>query len=216
MADDPGTDSDTEELPSAQAAFEMRGNAREVTAGAVSRAAALLALVRPRKLRWAAFRDVTAEARAELEMETVEPPDDAAPLIEEAFASLGSTGTRATAVLRSFDKGADAEESWFSDFGIHPSEREVAQTIRAYSGSERELVELEQGRAAQELFGPEAHARQGQRQSAAIGLIAASVLDPDRLVQVSAAGAMLRLDPKIPSLGQFSTSQAAIRTTARS
>ena len=194
MPDDPRAESDTEELPSAQAAFEMRGDARELSPGAVSRAAALLALVRPAQVSRSAFRAVTTDVQAELGVRSVEPRDDGGPLIEEAFGSLGTPGQRATSMLRALEKPAGAEEG-IPGFGI-PVERAPVESIRAYSAAEREIVEVEQAQAAQELFGLGEFAPESQRQSAAIRLVASSVLDADRLVQVAAAGAMLRLDPR--------------------
>jgi pimeloyl-ACP methyl ester carboxylesterase len=72
------------------------------------------------------------------------------------------------------------------------------ESIRASSTAERGVVEAEQGQAAQQLFGPRESATEQQRQGAATRLIASSILDADPLVQVAAAGAMLRFDPRNP------------------
>src|SRR5690349_13845944 len=143
MADDPRASSDTEELPRVPVAFEMRGREREASAGAAARAAALLALVRPRQLSRVAFDEVTAEAR-QLGVRSVEPSDHGRSLIEDEFGNLGSTGERATQVLRALEKRPDLAEGDYAAFEVPPSVGGTIQTIRAYSASEREVVETEQ------------------------------------------------------------------------
>ena len=83
MADDPRRESNTSELPRAAAAFDARGADRDDDAAAVSRAAALLALVCPPRLSMTAFRAATYEAREILDVEPVEAGTDGRDAVEQ-------------------------------------------------------------------------------------------------------------------------------------
>jgi pimeloyl-ACP methyl ester carboxylesterase len=74
VADDPRSQSDTEDLPDALSAFrEERAVRRADDAVSVSRAGALLSLVRPPQLEAGEYRVATEEARELLGVEPVEP-----------------------------------------------------------------------------------------------------------------------------------------------
>jgi pimeloyl-ACP methyl ester carboxylesterase len=176
VADDPRSQSDTEQLPDALSAFrEERAARREQDAVAVSRAGALLSLVRPAQLDAGEYRVATEEARELLGVEPVEPFELER---EELAAELENLGIRAPRSLR------DAS-------------RPTARELRELPEPEREAIDAAQGEAATELFGA-GPARGPSRRDAAAKLIAASLLDDDPLVQVAAAAATLRVDSRNP------------------
>src|SRR5205809_1051647 len=109
MAPDPRSDSDTEDVPTALSAFEAQGADREDDAGASSRAAALLSLIRSKRLSMPAFRAATAEARELTGMEPVEPPEGARDRLREHWSALGPTGQRAVELLAGFEARRTAE-----------------------------------------------------------------------------------------------------------
>jgi hypothetical protein len=90
MADDPRSQSDTEDVPDALAAFRAERAARgEQDAIAVSRAAALLSLVRPRQTAPGDYRSATEESRELLRVEPVEPFDLGRDELATELANLG-------------------------------------------------------------------------------------------------------------------------------
>ena len=177
MADDPRSQSETEELPDALSAFrEERAAGREQDAVAVSRAGALLSLIRPPQLAAGEYRVATEEARELLGVEAVEPfelgPEELAAELDELGAASASRSLR------------DAS-------------RPAARELRELPEPEREAIDAAQREAATELFGA-GPARGPRRRDAATKLIAASLLDEDPLVQVAAAAATLRVDSRNP------------------
>jgi len=170
VADDPRSQSDTEDIPDALAAFRAERPARrEQESNAVSRAAALLSLVRPRHAAPGEYRLATEETRELLRVEPLEPFD----LPREALATeLGNLG---------------AAEARVAEAGP-----------RALTEPERDTVDAAQADAATELFSTDAAERGVPRPDASARLIAASLLDDDPLVQVAAAAAALRVDRRNP------------------
>jgi hypothetical protein len=198
MADDPRGESDTEALPIARDAFETSREAREEDAAAVSRAAALLSLVRPPRLSMTQFRAVTVEARELLGVAPVEPLADGRSYLEEQLRALGPSGERAAEIIRSLERRREPDPGFGIDQSLPSSERAVMQDVRPRSNSERERIESEQSASARSLFITDASVGDAERQTSASRLVAASLLDRDPLVQVAAAAATLRLDPKNP------------------
>ena len=90
MADDPRSQANTEDLPDALAAFRAeRPERRTHEAIAVSRAAALLSLVRPRQTAPGDYRLATEESRELLRVEPVEPFDLGRDELATELANLG-------------------------------------------------------------------------------------------------------------------------------
>ena len=175
MTDDPRALRDTDDLPDAVEAFgAARAVRRDEDAVSVSRATALLTLVRPRHLEQSEYRVVTEEARELIGVESIEPLE---PGREELAAQLQSLG----------ESGARAARHMLSEVPDEP--------VRGLSATDRAAVDAAQSEAATELF-------QGAREltgpDPAAKLIAASLLDEDPLVQVAAAAAALRVDRKNP------------------
>lgn len=186
MAEDPRSQSDTEDVPDALAAFRAERPARgEEEAIAVSRAAALLSLVRPRQTAPSDYRSATEESRELLRVEPVEPFDLGRDELATELANFGEPGTRVAQRLRS-------ERS----FG--PDPRGIMGELRAQTGPERDSLAEAQANAAAELFSAGAAERGVSGRDAAARLIAASLLDDDPLVQVAAAAATLRVDSRNP------------------
>jgi pimeloyl-ACP methyl ester carboxylesterase len=174
VAEDPRSQSDTEDLPDALSAFrEERAVRRAEDAVSISCAGALLSLVRPPQLDAGEYRVATEEARELLGVEPLEPFELDR---EELAAKLDELGAE--------------KASW------SPS-RPSARELRERSEPEREVIAAAQGEAATELFGA-GPARGPSRRGAAAKLIAASLLDEDPLVQVAAAAATLRVDSRNP------------------
>jgi pimeloyl-ACP methyl ester carboxylesterase len=179
VADDQRSQSDTEDLPDALSAFrEERAVRRGDDAVAVSRAGALLALIRPPQLSASEYHVATEEARELLGVEPVEPFELGR---EELAAELDELGAvRAARPLES------------------PG---IARELRDVSAAQREAIDAAQAEAATELFGDEPLATgpgRPMRRDPAAKLIAASLLDEDPLVQVAAAGAALRVHKRNP------------------
>jgi hypothetical protein len=186
VADDPRSQSDTEDVPDALSAFRAERPARgEEEAIAVSRAAALLSLVRPRQTAPSDYRSATEESRELLRVEPVEPFDLGRDELATELASFGKPGTRAAQRLR-------------SERSVGPDPRGIMGDLRAQTGPERDSLAEAQANAAAELFSAGAVERGVSGRDAAARLIAASLLDDDSLVQVAAAAAALRVDSRNP------------------
>jgi hypothetical protein len=186
VAEDPRSRSDTEDVPDALAAFRAERPARgEEEAIAVSRAAALLTLVRPRQTAPSDYRSATEESRELLRVEPVEPFDLGRDELATELASFGEPGTRAAQRLR-------------SERSVEPDPRGIMGELRAQTGPERDSLAEAQANAAAELFSDGAAERGMSGRDAAARLIAASLLDDDSLVQVAAAAAALRVDSRNP------------------
>ena len=201
MADDPRSQSDTEELPDALSAFrEARAVRREEDAVSVSRAGALLSLVRPPQLSAGEYRVATEEARELLGVEPVEPFALGREELAAELDELGAVGT--SRFLRSEpQERRSADETGEGSAGV-PAPTQIAHDLRELSEPQREAVDEAQTEAATELFGAHALAPGPglgpRRRDPAAKLIAASLLDEDPLVQVAAAAAMLRVDNRNP------------------
>ena len=186
MADDPRSQSDTEDVPDALGAFRAeRVERREQDAIAVSRAAALLSLVRPRQTAPSDYRSATEESRELLRVEPVEPFDLGRDELATELASFGEAGTRVAQRLR-------------SERSVGPDPRGIMGELRAQTGPERESLAEAQANAAAELFSAGAVERGVSGRDAAARLIGASLLDDDSLVRVAAAAAALRVDSRNP------------------
>src|SRR5437762_12157839 len=100
MAEDPRSQADTDDLPSAREAFEEteRATEREVPY-AVARAAALLSLVRPSNFPAREYALVISETRELLGAEALEPVGFGRESVVTALDSLGEAGTRAKQIL---------------------------------------------------------------------------------------------------------------------
>jgi len=174
VADDPRSQSETEDLPDALSAFhEERAVRREEDAVSASRAGALLSLISPPQLDADEYRMAAEEARELLGVEPIEPFELNR---EELTAELDGLGA--------------GKASWSSS-------RPNARELRERPEPEREAIDAAQREAATELFGA-GSARGPRRRDAAAKLIAASLLDEDPLVQVAAAAATLRVDSRNP------------------
>lgn len=198
MADDSRSRSDTEDLPDALEAFRMERRAvREEETFAVSRAAALLSVVRPPQVDVSTYRLATAETHELLGIEPVEPFEGREELAVE-LGTLGGAGARAAGRLREERYGRRiTDEPSAGPLGDGGS-RWVARELRDVSESERETVDAAQRDAAAQLFQPDAAEHNVPRRNSAARLIAASLLDEDPLVQVAAAAAALRVDKRNP------------------
>jgi pimeloyl-ACP methyl ester carboxylesterase len=186
VAEDPRSQSDTEDVPDALAAFRAERPApRERDAIAVSRAAALLSLVRPRQTAPGDYRLATEESRELLRFEPVEPFDLGRGELATELANLGGSGARAAQRLR-------------SERSLRPDARGIMGELRVQTEPERDALDAAQADAATELFSSDAAERGMSGRDAAARLIAASLLDDDPLVQVAAAGAALRVDRRNP------------------
>ena len=186
MADDPRSQSDTEDVPDALAAFRAeRPERHEEDAIAVSRAAALLSLVRPPQTAPGDYRLATEESRELLRVEPVEPFDLGRDELATELANLGGSGSRAAENLR-------------SERNVEPAARGVMHELRPKTEPERETLDAAQANAATELFSAGAAERGVSDRDAAARLIAASLLDEEPLVQVAAAAAALRVDQRNP------------------
>jgi hypothetical protein len=186
VAENPRSQSDTEDVPDALAAFRAERPARgEEEAIAVSRAAALLSLVRPRQTAPSDYRSATEESRELLRVEPVEPFDLGRDELATELASFGEPGTRAAQRLR-------------SERSVEPDPRGIMGELRAQTVPERDSLAEAQANAAAELFSDGAAERGMSGRDAAARLIAASLLDDDSLVQVAAAAAALRVDSRNP------------------
>jgi pimeloyl-ACP methyl ester carboxylesterase len=106
VVEDPGSQSDTEDVPDALAAFQAERPAREDESVVVSRAAALLSLVRPRDTAPEDYRLATEETREVLRVEPVEP--FGAELSTE-LEKLGEPGARAAPGMRDTVAAAQAD-----------------------------------------------------------------------------------------------------------
>jgi pimeloyl-ACP methyl ester carboxylesterase len=196
MARDRQPDADTEDLPSAETAFVTRGPTRDDDELAVSRAGALLSLVRPPGVSTTLFRSATEEAREILRLTPVEPGDPEE--LDGQFETLGEPGRRALDARQYLERrrpasdGADAAEEGFEPVEGQAS---LASELRAAGPAERDLIEGVQMDVAQDLFATDVLGAQTGRHDAATRLAAASLLDPDPLVQVAAAAAITRFDP---------------------
>ena len=187
MADGPRSQSDTEELPDAVEAFgadrALRGGEDAV---AVSRAAALLSLVRPRHIEPSAYRLVTEEARELIGVEPIEPFGPGREELAAQLESLGESGSRAARQLRPARGPEGPADSQL-----------IVQDLRGLSAADRDRADAAQSEAAARLFRA-TETREPAVSDPAATLIAASLLDDDPLVQVAAAAAALRVDRKNP------------------
>ena len=204
-------DADTEDMPSAQAAFEARGAGREDDpAGAVARTAALLALLPPRGMSDAAFASAAADAREQVDAITLTSAERPERPVAEELDALGPAGQRAARAIRELRRaprpaGGDEDEELVVERALPgplgpPSRPSVAWT-RSLERPERERVESEQAAAAQSLLEGArtlAPGEDGGRTDPVARLVAASLLDPDPIVQAAAAGAALRWEPGNP------------------
>lgn len=201
MADDPRSQSDTENLPDALSAFrEERAARREQDAVAVSRAGALLSLIRPPQLSASEYRAATEEAREVLGVEPVEPFELDREELAAEFDELGAVGT-AQFLRNEPQERSGTDETREGSEGV-PAPPPMAQDLRKLSEPQHEAIDEAQREAATELFGAEQAAldagRGPMRRDPAAKLIAASLLDEDPLVQVAAAAAALRVDSRNP------------------
>jgi hypothetical protein len=186
MAENPRSQSDTEDVPDALAAFRAeRAERGEQDAIAVSRAAALLSLVRPRQTAPGDYQLATEESRELLRLEPVEPFDVGREDLATELTNLGRPGAQAAERLQ-------AERS------VPPDPRGVMHEFRAQNEPERDTLAGAQADAAAELFSAAAAERGVSDRDAAARLIASSLLDDDPLVQVAAAAAALRVDSRNP------------------
>jgi hypothetical protein len=192
MAEDPRSQSNTDDLPRAAEAFSAeRDEQLRAPAFAVSRAAALLSLIRPAQLDPIEYLSVVAETRELLEVIPVEPfvldRSSFAGQLEDA----GGLGFRAARLL--WEKSG-LEEPDFEPQGSTPLLRE----LRLLSEEEREAVHAAQRDAAAEVFSTAPREGSEPRRQFVVRLVAASLLDEDPLVQVAAAAATLRIDARNP------------------
>ena len=205
MAGEPQDELDTEDLPPARAAFEVRGADRATDAAAVSRAATLLMLIRPSGVSTGVFRAATSEAREVLGVEPIEPPFKHRSL-ELELGALGPAGEAAADALRRLSQrrrgaqelasGDPASEEPASGFGFGPAEPSILSDVRAASALEEPRIEAEQRAAAQDVFTPGTTLGDERRGDAANRLVAASLIEPHPLVRVAAAAAALRLEER--------------------
>jgi len=150
MARDRRPDSDTDELPTAALAFTTRGTDREEDAMAVSRAGALLALVKPPKLSMTEFRSVTTEAREILDLDPVEPQED--DNLDRAFQQLGTPGQKALEVSRALKRRRPQEADAEREGELPPSQEASLSALLRASTAERSVIEGVQAELAGDVF----------------------------------------------------------------
>ena len=135
MADDPRSQSDTEELPDALSAFrEERAVRRAEDAVSVSRAGALLSLIRPPQLEADEYRVATEEARELLGVEPVEPfelgREELAAELDELGAGTASRSRRNQVVAAA---QAEAASELFGQRSAQGGRRDPAAKLIAAS-----------------------------------------------------------------------------------
>jgi pimeloyl-ACP methyl ester carboxylesterase len=199
VADDSRSQSQTDDLPDAVSAFRAeRAERREKDAFGVSRAGALLSLVRPRQIAANEFRLVTVEARELLGVEPIEPFELGREELATELDGLGVAGERASRLLRHELNGRRITDQPSEGSTGAASSGRITRDLRELSEPERETVDAVQREAATQLFASDGAERRSPGRDPAGKLIAASLLDEDPLVQVAAAAAALRVDKKNP------------------
>jgi pimeloyl-ACP methyl ester carboxylesterase len=205
MAEDGQTQRDTEDVPDASTAFQLpRTERRDEPAVDVSRAAALLTLIRPKTISRVEYEEVTEEVRELLDVQPVEPQERTRESIAVALEEMGGAGSRAAQIMyepprrrQVRDESADDGTNEVFPGSYWPEYRRITREIEPRSGAERELIDAVQRDAASTALRPSAPAVPA-RGRAAERLIAASLLDEEPLVRVAAAAATLRLDQSNP------------------
>lgn len=202
MAEDPRSRRDTDDVPDATTAFLLsRPQRDEDPAIDVSRAAALLALVRPRTITPAEYAEVTEEAGELLGVEPIYAPTRKRASLAMALQELGEAGIRAAEIMRERRRPREDPEDWFDQEAFPgaytPRYRRITDQIEPRTDDERAVVEAVQREVAPSALRA-GTAAESARESAAERLIAASLLDGEPLVRVAAAAATLRLDHRNP------------------
>jgi hypothetical protein len=199
MAEDPRSQADTNNVPEALESFlAERAVRREEPTVAVSRAAALLSLVRPGHVEDSEYRLATQEPRELLGVEPVEPFELGRERLVTELDELGEAGARAARLLRYEPSGRGITDEPGAEAQGEGASRRIMRDLGALSEPERDTVDAAQRDAATQLFRAEPADRDVPRHDPAARLIAASLLDEDPLVQVAAAAAALRIDRRNP------------------
>jgi pimeloyl-ACP methyl ester carboxylesterase len=162
----------------------------------VSRAAALLALIRPQQLSRDQYRAATEEARELLAVEPIDQSELGREELVGTLADLGEAGARSAELMRTW--AVESDERTFGPGPRPASSTRVAQELRERSDRERVGIDAAQREAAEDLFQDTRGTFGGGRAEPAARLIATSLLDEDSLVRVAAAAAALRVDRRNP------------------
>jgi pimeloyl-ACP methyl ester carboxylesterase len=184
-----GAEVDTEDLPPARVAFEESGDEAATVA---SRAAALLALIRPAGSARQAFESATSEARELLGVRPIDPPAEGRFMLQEHWSSLGAAGDSALRIVHASESRSRAEE-----FGL-PSEPDSRRRVLYEDLSSAAAFDTERVRAEQREISARVFEQAPTGPDDALRLVAASLVDRDPVIRVAAAAATLRIDPGNP------------------
>lgn len=197
MADDPREQASTEDIPTAMESFTAgRPERREDVSHSVSRAAALLALVRPKYADPSEYRRATEEARELVGVDPVEPFQVERGELASELARFGAVGERAARHLREEPYGRRITDDPGARSWRRPRSERIVDDLEPTSRTEREAIDAAQREAAEGVFGDTG--RYEARHRPVTRLVVSSLLDEEPLVRVAAAAAALRIDARNP------------------